>query len=490
MNDNNQQRAETAWWEEMRIAAQLQEAVTALSEHYVSQPIQRDLVAHAENVSAWISMTCAYSLVEQALKAVLWKRGRVEAEQHGILGHDVAFLYDALPEEDKLTVEREFALIRQRYGGMPWHGVADFLTCVSRDFTSWRYLLIEEPSEDLYLTHPEAFLAIAKGLVECFVGSVAVSNVERPRISPQADQLDTYCEARAGESSQRIGTRKRKWRREKFRVHGLGMAQKRLKLHLGSNYELVNTINPDSQLSASTWIAITCGFSLLEQSIKSLLYRRNDPSAERSGTGGHQIDRLFANLPATDKSVIERGFATYASLFDEVTDPNAEKFLRRVGSAYNSWRYTLIERPRKQNIHIHPGALLEVCYLTIEILRNEVFTNHGMHDLGRRLCDRIRLAGVQTVLWETPYEHGLSPENLTRLKIWLRKAPNLLTGFATYLRGENPDSDLVADFLSRMEKQLSQIAAKPADLELRRYMERARQPTRSLIWDAERRLFV
>lgn len=64
-----------AWWDEETVVIQLQEAVAMLNRHYTQQPVQRDFVAHAENVSAWISMTSAHLLVEQLLKAVLRKRG-------------------------------------------------------------------------------------------------------------------------------------------------------------------------------------------------------------------------------------------------------------------------------------------------------------------------------------------------------------------------------------------------------------------------------
>ena len=67
----------TAWWDQEKVTAQLREAVATWERHYVQQPVQRDFFAHAENVSAWIAMTSAHSLVEQALKAVLRKEGRL-----------------------------------------------------------------------------------------------------------------------------------------------------------------------------------------------------------------------------------------------------------------------------------------------------------------------------------------------------------------------------------------------------------------------------
>lgn len=66
-----------------------------------------------------------------------------------------------------------------------------------------------------------------------------------------------------------------------------------------------------------------------------------------------------------------------------------------MGRAYNDWRYLLVERPRKRLSAIHPGALLEIAGLFVEILVNETFTNHGMHPVARRPCDRIHLDGLR-----------------------------------------------------------------------------------------------
>ena len=153
MNDGSGRIDETAWWDEEKVTAQLQEAVAMLHRHYMQQPVQRDFVAHAENVSAWIAMTSAHSLVEQSLKAVLRKRGRAEAEQSSS-GHDLGTLYAALPDVDKLTVERELLAFARRYGGMPWGGVSEFLSSVAHDYAGWRYVLIESPRRDLSTTHP------------------------------------------------------------------------------------------------------------------------------------------------------------------------------------------------------------------------------------------------------------------------------------------------------------------------------------------------
>ena len=483
MNDRSGRIDGTAWWDEEKIAVQLQEAVAILDRHYIQQPVQRDFVAHAENVSAWIAMTSAHSLVEQSLKAVLRKRGRTEAEQRGAAGHDLGTLYDALPDGDKLTVEREMLAFAVRYGGMPWRGVAEFLSNVARDYEGWRYLLTELPQRDLSTTHPEALLAIAKGLVRSLVESAIRTAAGSPRSSKPDERSERTVAAK----------RQKQWRKEAFLVDGLNKASERLKLHLGGNYRLVDSIDPDQQQSASAWMAISCGYSLLEQSIKALLHRRSDPGAEEHGSAGHHIDKLYKCLPEPDKAIIEQGFAAYASLFNEIPDSSASEFLRRVGRAYNDWRYLLVERPRKQLSAIHPGALLEVAGLVVEILVNETFTDHGMHHVATRLHDRIRMAGIDKAMWERAserHEQGLAPEAMTPLNDWQREVPNLLTGYAAYLGGEIPESELVADLLKRAEKRLDRAAARPGGLDLHRFMQRAREQDSPLIWDSAKGIFA
>lgn len=494
MKDEPTRVGGTAWRNEETLTAQLREAIATWERHYAQQPIQRDFVAHAENVSAWIAMTSAHPLVEQTLKAVLRKRGKAEAVLRGVAGHDLGTLYDALPAGDKRAAEQGLLAFARRYGGVPWEGVAEFLSSVAHDYVGWRYLLIELPPCDLATTHPEALMAVAKGLAHGLAEPAASPKAKGPESSRPAERSERPAPPQC-KGTKRTSSRPRKlWREESLRVDGLNNASQRLKLHLGDEHFLVDSIGPDHRQSASAWMAIVCGYSLVEQALKALLHRRGDPRAERGGYGGHQIDKLYKWLPEADKAVIEQGFAAYGSLFEEIADPSASEFLRRVGGSYNDWRYLLVERPRKQLSAIHPAALIEVVRLVVEILVNETFTDHGMHYVARRLHDRIWLSGINESLRERTLERlesGLPQEEMDPLNEWLREAPNLLTGFASYLRGETPDSDLVADVLKRAERRLDQAAARPGCLDLRRFLERARDRQASpLKWDSAACLFV
>ena len=271
----------TAWWDEDKVVVQLQEAVATWERHYEQQPVQPDFVAHAENVSVWIAMTSAHSLVEQALKAVLRKRGKAEAELHGVAGHDLGTLYAALPPGDKRNAEQGLLAFAGRYGEMPWRGVAELLGSVAHDYEGWRYLLIELPRQDLSTTHPEALAAIAKGLLRSLVEPARAPAVESRQSAEAEAEAEAGSEREAAGDSRETtpvdGPRKKQWRKEKSRVDGLNKASKRLKLHLGDNYRLMDSIDLDQRRSASAWISISCGYSLLEQAIKALLHRRGDP---------------------------------------------------------------------------------------------------------------------------------------------------------------------------------------------------------------------
>ena len=104
-------------------------------------------------------------------------------------------------------------------------------------------------------------------------------------------------------------TRQKQWLEEAFLVDGLNRASERLKLHLGEELSLGGFDRYRfSEMSASAWMVISCGYSLLEQAIKALLHRRSDSRAERGGSAGHHIDKLYKWLPEADKVVIEQGF--------------------------------------------------------------------------------------------------------------------------------------------------------------------------------------
>ena len=103
------------------------------------------------------------------------------------------------------------------------------------------------------------------------------------------------------------------------------------------------------------------------------------------------------------------------------------------------------------------------------------------------------MAGVNGALQERTLERhqrGLAREATTPLEEWLRGVPNLLTRYAAYLRGEVPGSELVGDVLKRAEERLNQAAARPGGLDLRQFMERAREQATLLIWDSAKCLFV
>ena len=481
LKDRAVRTQEAKWWGEDDQRNRLGNAVEVCERHCIQQPPRADLVAHAENVSGWVSMTAAHSIVEQALKAVLNKRGRPEARQRGKKGHDLSFLYAALPVEDKQVVECVWLDFARRVHRSPWNRAAEFLDSVAHDYERWRYLLIEVPADDLSTTHPEALVAVAKGLLRCLSDA-------GPGTTPKdqdrgASTPDPQTEARHRAS----GTLRHA---PPDLVFGLDKALEGLKQHLDDNESLLDSTNPDQPQSAFAWLAVTCAYPLLEQAIKELLYRRGILTEKLKGREGHDINKLFQQLPDRDQAVVAHGFATFASLFDEIEHCDVLAFLRHVGRSYNDWRYALIQRPGREIAAAHPGALLEIAHLVIEILGNETFTNHGIHDLGRRLETQI-CTEMNRVLQDRSLraqDGGLPAVPTDALQAWFQRAPNVLTGFAAFLRGELPESAPVAEFLKETETNLLR-ATLPDSYELRRYMACAKEGASFLSWDPVKHRF-
>ncbi len=523
MSRANQQTSQRSngidWWDEETVAAQLRKAVTMLDCHCSQQPIQRDFDPHWENVSAWVAITSGHLLVEQSLKAVLREWGSAKANQRGVAGHNLGDLYAALPLPlgDQRVVERELKAFALQSGGTPpWRGVAEYLYSVGQDNVRWRYLLIESPPQDLATTHPQAMLGVAKGvvlvlkggrvplrirllaaakrLVHSLVHLAKVVETKRSHSESRDGPVRTNVQSRGTATARAKG--ERKWRDpEESLVHGLEGALRSLKRHLGKNHRFIDSADPGKpQEVASAWIAVSCGYSLLEQAIKWRLHKcSRDTQTAQSGSGGHLVDKLYEKLCEKDKEVVERGFAVYKSLFDGIPDTSASRFLGRVGHSYNEWRYLLVERPRRPLSPMYPGALVEVAGLVVEILVNKTFTDHGMHDVARRLHDLIR-SNIQEALSHDKtlelVEKGLPQEGIPALDDWLREPSKLLNGYAAYLRGETPESELAANVLQRAHGRLKKEACGPDGLDLRQFIKRARHSDGQLSWDASKGLFV
>ena len=466
------------------MVGQLKGAVVTLERHIAQQPVMRDAFAHAQNVSGWIAIICGHSLVEQAIKALLKKRGLPQAEQGGVGGHDLGELYGALPVDDRRSVEGDFMVLVRRYGHTPWNGAADYLSKVGSDYADWRYLLREKTDGGLSTTHPEALLEVARAIVRI---------LECDRSSPEAPiatsaPADRRTTETTGDKPKLKGPRE-----DKEMVSGLDKALDHLKKHAAENQVLLSSFDPQQPESVSAWMAITCGYSLLEQAVKSLLKLREDPRADKGGRAGHHIDQLYDALPERDRECVERGFGAYISLHDDVATSSTSEYLMRIGRDYNSWRYLLVERPSPSLAEVHLGALLEITGLVSEILENETFTDHGMHDVGRRLAFCIREDGINPSLFDLALERerkGLPQVPTTPLEAWRRQFPNILTAYAAFIRrGPMPGCEVVANVLKRTEKHLASLVPYPYGADFQAFLRRARNSEQPLIWDGEKKVF-
>ena len=464
------------------MVSQLRYALGTLQHHVVQQPVSRDLVPHAENVSAWIALTCGYPLVEQALKAALNASGLPQAVHRGTSGHDLGYLYSALLPVDKDVVKRVFAGLARKLPGMPWRDASDFLESIGQDYESWRYLLIELPPRPLSATHPEALLVVAEALVRILEDKSGDAHPASTDVMPNQPPLSED----KGEQ--------RQWREDGDLVLGLDLAEMSLRRHIASNLPTPGPYNLQEQDSASAWMSIICGYSLLEQALKALLKKRNHRMAEQTGAAGHHLDRLFKAL-SRDTTVLEQGFGAYASLLGNVHASSASDFLRRVGRRYNVWRYLLVEQPTQGLADIHPGALLEVAFLVINILRNETFTDHGLSHVGNRLVDDIVHEGINPALEDRALTAPGRGDSASKIGVmvnsWIHQSPNLLTAFAAHLAGvKMPKSDLATDILARAERHLDQFALSDDGMDLRVFLKRARSAEHPLAWDGSAKTFI
>ena len=370
----------------------------------------------------------------------------------------------------------------RRYGYTPWNGAADYLRKVGADYTDWRYLLREKKDGGLSTTHPEALLEVARAIVRILESDLSSSKVPGAPSRPVGDRTSDT----TGDKPEQKDLRE-----DSFLIAGLDKALEHLKRHAAENQILLRSFSPQERESASAWMAITCGYSLLEQAVKSLLKRRENLRPEKVGRVGHYIDKIYGAFPKRDREYVEQGFGAYISLHDDIATSSASEYLRRIGRGYNAWRYLLVERPNPGLAEIHPGALLEITGLVSEILQNETFTDHGMHDVGRRLADCIFeniVASAQALAVE---REDWSQESSDLLNAWMRQFPNVLTAYASYLRGEAmPESDLIREVLERANRRLAGLSPYPYGADLQVFLKRAADPNQRLIWDSSKNVFI
>lgn len=164
-----------------------------------------------------------------------------------------------------------------------------------------------------------------------------------------------------------------------------GIAAERLKIahqivnQLWQNAPRHQPAGPPDYDYARSWPWIPNGYQLVEQTFKLLLsiHWRVPPADVRNRLAhgsGHDLDALFAELPADDKAAVESTYESFVSLHDYIPAKTVSDFLDSVGQGYANWRYVLLEGwtnsrsepdPRRAPPTNHIGALIEIAAVAI-----------------------------------------------------------------------------------------------------------------------------
>ncbi|MCY3590921.1 MAG: hypothetical protein OXH32_04700 [Acidobacteria bacterium] len=140
---------------------------------------------------------------------------------------------------------------------------------------------------------------------------------------------------------------------------------------------------------------------------------------------GHDLDALFAVLPAGDKQAVESAYQSFGDLHDYVPIKTASDFLNVVGQGYAKWRYVLLEGwtdsrsepdPREAPPTNHIGALIEIAHVAIVQARFRASGKQGrfppvaeridqeIDDVVGRCCNRLHDGGSKREDWDTRHE--------------------------------------------------------------------------------------
>lgn len=154
--------------EPVLMLAQLGGALKAERRKLEATPVEQDMAPVAEHWQAWGSVVAGYSLLEQALKAILNLRDKKPKKTHALLD-----LFRRLPEEYQVILYRhydDFLEFAPRMDQFPFRLLRDFLGGLDgeRGFSDWRYFLIEEEQEPLPVISLEVIHELVNGCLLLF----------------------------------------------------------------------------------------------------------------------------------------------------------------------------------------------------------------------------------------------------------------------------------------------------------------------------------
>ena len=240
------------------------------------------------------------------------------------------------------------------------------------------------------------------------------------------------------------------------------------------------------------WPFVVSSYHLMEQSFKCLLQLRGIEHA-RQGFKGHWIyEELFEKFSDNDKTAIRASYRAYRSLHNYIPPATSDNFLSSIGKAYNNWRYFLLEGGEVPTTHL--GAMIEIASVATDLLCADVFTDHGVQTIDRRVrfsIDRwLRQRAWFKCLADPSLDIG--KVEIKDLNNWLSGYSNIIDAFADLLRIDHAQSlESIAILPSTREilKQAVRIARDDNDQDMQHFLRRAESCQRPLIWNATEGVF-
>ena len=247
----------------------------------------------------------------------------------------------------------------------------------------------------------------------------------------------------------------------------------------------------DSEAVAG-WPFVIVAYQLIEQAFKCLLDLRQIEHPRR-GFKGHWIyDELFERFNDRDKSAIRRSYKAYRSLHDYIPLLTADDFLRNIGRSYNNWRYFLLDG--RQVSTTHRGAMIEIANATTDLLRAEVFTDHGI----KTIDTRIRFS-IRQLLWRDAWfkclqdlSLGIGENEIRDMNAWIRGYENTVDAFAELVRAYHArslESIAVLPTTRELFEQAVLMARDDKDQDMQYFLRRAEQGPPPLTWNATEGVF-
>ena len=244
--------------------------------------------------------------------------------------------------------------------------------------------------------------------------------------------------------------------------------------------------------AVASWPFVIAAYPLVEQCFKCLLDLRQI-EYPRQGFKGHWIyDELYKKLEDRDKNSIHRSYKAYRSLHAYIPHRTADDFLRSIGRSYNSWRYFLLEGGQVSTTH--PGAMIEIASAATDLLCAEVFTDHGIQTINRR----IRFSIMQ-LLWQDAWlkclqdpSLGIGENEIKDMNDWIRGYENIIDAFANLARADHArslESMAVLPNTREILMQAVRIARDDKDRDMQYFLRLAEQGPRPLIWNAAEGVF-